>query len=331
MAVYTKVEPSKLADFLHAYDLGEVREFVGIAEGVQNTNYLLRTQLGSYIVTLYESEESSQDLSFFLHLMRHLAGHGVVCPVPVGRKDGTLWGVLCQKPACIVSFLPGRSKKTPDLEDCHAVGAIMAKFHHCGKDFNLTRANSLNLTQCGVLMRAHWQEIKDFFATHFAKAVAGESLEDMLPRHYEELQALWPSHLPQGIIHGDLFPDNVLFPTRGAGGMIDFYFACHDFLAYDLAIALNAWCFCEKSVQFNVPAMAAVVAGYESVRPLEAREKEALPLLMRGAALRFFLTRVQDSKSRAAKHLGAAKDPSPFLQRFLACQNITPKDFSVGG
>ncbi|MDH3597831.1 MAG: homoserine kinase, partial [Rhodospirillales bacterium] len=241
MAVYTEVSDEELKAFLAQYELGEVTAFKGIAEGVENSNYLLHTTAGSFILTLYEKRVAPEDLPFFLGLMEHLAGRGIDCPTPVAGRDGERLRRLCGRPAAVVSFLNGLSPRRVYPEHCRALGAALAAMHLAGEGFALRRENALSVPGWRPLFEASAAR------AHEVKPGLAEELEDELAR----LEADWPEGLPEGVIHADLFPDNVFFMGERLSGIIDFYFACNDFFAYDIAVCLNAWCF-EPDNAFNI-------------------------------------------------------------------------------
>ena len=304
MAVYTDVSFEDLKLFLAAYDLGEAHVFKGIAEGVSNSNYFLQTSTGSYILTLYEMRVEQEDLPYYLGLMQHLARHGVPCPLPVVSRDGSMTGILNQRPAAILTFLDGVSLRRPTALHCQAAGKAMAAFHAAGMDFPKARSNALG--------PQGWKKLAEDCADSADTVVAG--LRDLIAEEVAALAAIWPANLPQGAIHADLFPDNVLFVNDRISGIIDLYFACNDSLAYDIAVALNAWCF-ESDGAFNLTNGQALVGGYESTRKLTRDEREALPILCRGAALRFLLTRLYDWVNHNPQALVRPKDPREFLRR----------------
>jgi homoserine kinase type II len=304
MAVYTEVSDQEIADFLSGYALGSVVACKGIAEGVENTNYLLGTTSGTYILTLYEKRVKPADLPFFLSLMEHLAARGVPCPVPIRARDGRALCTLAGRHAVIVSFLPGLWPRQPSVAQCAAVGTSLAELHLAGADFPQRRANDLSVTGWRVLLRNCLAK---------REGVAQE-LADELQSELLLLEKAWPVGLTSGIIHADLFPDNVLFKDGRVSGIIDFYFACHDFLAYDLAICLNAWCF-ERDGSFNVTKARRMLSAYRTRRLLPTEEIKALPLLARGAALRFLLTRLYDWLHRREDATVLPKNPAEYLQR----------------
>ena len=304
MAVYTEVSDSALSAFLDAYDLGTLLSYKGIAEGVENTNFFLHTSAGNFILTLYEKRVNEADLPFFLNLMEHLARRGLACPQPVRNRDGVALGRLCGRPAVIVSFLEGVSVKVPGVDHCRALGRALAALHAAGRDFGMTRENNLSVSA--------WRSL---FAQAEAQADSvSPGLAERTRADLDRLEASWPTGLPGGVIHADLFTDNVFFIGDELSGLIDFYFACTDAFAYDLAICLNAWCFSPDGT-FHREMAAALIAGYEAVRPLEPAEVAALPILARGAALRFMLTRLVDWLNVPPGALVQPKDPREYDRR----------------
>jgi homoserine kinase type II len=311
MAVYTEVSDEELASFVASYGLGELLSFKGIAEGVENTNYIVHTSKGPFILTLYERRVEATDLPFYLGLMEHLAEHGVTCPTPVRDAQGNNLRHLAGRPAALVTFLEGFWVRKPTAAHCAAVGRALAELHIGGDSFALRRANALGL--------AGWRPLYERFADR-----AGEIALDLAPLIEEELDYLhanWPASLPEGVIHADLFPDNVFFLGEHLSGLIDFYFACNDALAYDVAVTLNAWCF-EKDMSFNITKGQALLRGYEEVRPLSAREREAMPVLARGAAMRFLLTRAYDWLNTPKNALVSPKNPLEYVRRLRFHQGV---------
>jgi homoserine kinase type II len=311
MAVYTDVTDEALFAFLADYDLGEVLSFKGIAEGVENSNFLLHCQRGFYILTLYEKRVNPDDLPFFIGLMEHLATKKLSCPVPVKRRDGAALGTLAGRPAAIVTFLDGVSARKPEALHCAETGRALAQLHLAGQGFALSRHNALSVDHWPALFeasRARAEEVSPGLATEIAAEL-------------DALRRLWPSDLPQGVIHADLFPDNVFFIGRKLSGVIDFYFACTDALAYDLAICLNAWCF-ETDGSFNATKGRALLQGYQSLRPLAPSESDALPVLARGAAMRFLLTRLYDWLNVPPGALVRPKNPLEYLSKLRFHQTI---------
>jgi homoserine kinase type II len=304
MAVYTEIGDDELRAFIALYDIGEVLSCKGIAEGVENSNFLLTAERGNFILTLYEKRVAPQDLPFFIALMDHLAHQGVACPTPVRARDGEALRELCGRPAAIVTFLNGMWPRRIDPSHCAGLGGALARLHLAGASFPMVRPNDLGV--------AGWQRL-----FHSCAARAGELQPGLMEELADELAflaAAWPRELPTGVIHADLFPDNVFFRDHELSGLIDFYFACTDFLAYDLAICLNAWCF-EPDLSFNVTKARLLVREYLAVRPLAASELAALPLLARGSALRFLLTRLYDWLNQTAGALVRPKDPAEYLKK----------------
>ena len=304
MAVYTEVTDDALAAFLTEYDLGTAIAFRGIAEGVENSNFQLRTTGGDFILTLYEKRVDPAELPWFLGLMQHLALHGISCPQPVDGVDGSSLRHLAGRPACITTFLPGVWPRRVRPEHCGPLGRALAELHAAGLDYPPTRPNALG--------PAGWRPLLDRCLPR-ANEVApglGAELEAALAR----ILAAWPLELPTGHIHADLFPDNVFFLDGAVSGLIDFYFAATDRLAYDVAVCLNAWCF-EADYQFNVTKARALLRGYDSVRPLGPDERAALPVLCQGAAIRFLLTRLFDWVNTPPGALVTRKDPLEYLRR----------------
>ncbi len=311
MAVYTKVSDDDAREFLRAYNIGELRELVGVREGVENTNYLLYTTEGRYVLTLYERRVKEEDLPFFIGLMEHLGRKNMPVPMPVRVREGGALRWLSGRPALVTRYLEGRPAPTIGVEECANVGRALAQLHMNAEDFQLWRDNAMAFPA--------WEGLHQQ-----CKARAGEvlpGLGGLLEEEVDFLRHRWPGELPRGVIHADLFPDNVFFDGSGVCGIIDFYFACNDLLAYDLAICLNAWCF-ENDTAFNITKARALVRGYDSVRPLAPREKRALPLLSRGAALRFLLSRLYDWLNRSPAALVKPKDPLEYLTRLQFHQMV---------
>jgi homoserine kinase type II len=298
MAVYTDIDDNELASLLSAYDLGEARAFKGIAEGVENSNFLLETERGRFILTVFEKRVDKADLPFFMGMMGHLSRHGFPAPLPVPARDGEVIRSLRGKAAVIITFLQGMSPRRPSLVQCRSLGAGLARFHAALADFPLRRTNTLSLPAWAPLFHGREKE-----ADALSPGLAAHAANDLV-----ELSKVWPKDLPTGAIHADLFPDNAFFIGDNLSGVIDFYFACTDFLAYDLAVCINSWCF-EPRGEINVSKSRAMIAGYESVRRLDPPERAALPLLARGAAMRFFLTRLADWASTPADALVRPKNP----------------------
>jgi homoserine kinase type II len=304
MAVYTEVSDEDLARFIAGYDLGALLSYKGIAEGVENTNYLVHTEKGPVFLTLYEKRVIPSDLPFFLGLMEHLANAGITCPTPVHDAEGRILRTLAGRPAALITFLEGVWIRRPQPRHCLEVGRALARMHLAGRNFAGRRANALGLSD--------WRPLFERFKPQADDVAPG--LGATIEQELDRLEAHWPSGLDEGVIHADLFPDNVFFLGDRLSGLIDFYFACNDALAYDVAVTLNAWCF-ESDHTFNMTKSQALLRGYQSVRPLASEERAALPVLARGAALRFLLTRAYDWLNTASTALVSRKDPSEFLRR----------------
>jgi homoserine kinase type II len=319
MAVYTDVTAEELAAFLSAYDLGELLSYKGIAEGVENSNFLLHAGRGHYILTLYEKRVAAQDLPFFLGLMEHLAARGLTCPQPVKNRGGEILGKLAGRPAAIVTFLDGMWIRRPSATHCAGLGQALAELHLAGADFKMTRANALSV--------AGWRQLYETAKARADSVQAG--LSAAIAGELEALASCWPRDLPQGVIHADLFPDNVFFLGDRLSGLIDFYFACTDTLAYDVAICLNAWCF-EADHSYNVTKGRALLQAYAAKRPLTAAERAALPLLARGAAMRFLLTRLVDWLNVPPGALVKPKDPLEYHRKLRFHQAVASvRDYGI--
>jgi homoserine kinase type II len=303
MAVYTEVTDDELDAFVADYDIGKVVSFKGIAEGVENSNYLVQTDRDNFILTLYEKRVDPNDLPFFLGLMDHLAKSGMSSPTPIHDRKGKALRSLAGRPAAMVSFLNGVWPRRPRAVHCAGVGKAMAQLHIAGADFQMRRPNNLSVKG--------WRPIYDACAGHADKVAPG--LGDEIEAELDYVEANWPTDLPEGVIHADLFPDNIFFLGDELSGLIDFYFACNDFLAYEIGICLNAWCF-EPDRQFNVTKARLMLQSYRKVREISADELAALPVLARGAALRFLLTRLFDWVNTPAGALVKPKDPLEYRQ-----------------
>jgi homoserine kinase type II len=320
MAVYTDVSDEELEDFIASYAVGALTSFKGIAEGVENSNYLVHTESGRYILTLYEKRVRREDLPYFLGLMQHLVGRGISCPLPVKDRSGRTLKELAGRPAVLITFLEGLWVRRPNIEHCHALGDALAHLHLAGADFPMFRENDLSLPG--------WRSLVQSIGTAANEVIPGLAAE--LAQELAYLEKHWPSDLPQGVIHADLFPDNVFFLGDKVSGLIDFYFACNDALAYDVAVCLNAWCF-EPDGSFNITKARAMLQAYEGVRPLSAEELRWLPTLARGAALRFLLTRSYDWLNTDENALVRFKDPNEYLRKLRFHQRVKSiRDYGLG-
>lgn len=311
MAVYTEVSDDELRAFLATYDVGELMSYKGIAEGVENTNYLVSTNQASYILTLYEKRVKQDDLPFFIDLMDHLAVSGFSCPSPVKDREGQTLKILAGRPAAMVTFLDGICVTRPKRDHCRELGTAVAQFHLAGQNFSQTRRNALS--------QSDWQNVFEPVSDQADAIVPG--LRNCLEDELEYLNTAWPKSLPTGIIHADLFPDNVFFLKDKVSGFIDFYFACTDSLAYELAICLNAWCF-ERENEFNITNARSLLNAYNALRPLTDEEMHVLPILARGAAVRFLVTRLYDWIHTNPAALVKPKDPREYLRKLRFHQSI---------
>lgn len=320
MAVYTDVAADELAEFLGQYEIGELLSYKGIAEGVENSNFLLHATAGYFILTLYEKRVAKSELPFFLGLMTHLASRGIICPLPLKNKSGETLSTLAGRPAVIINFLEGIWPRKPNAAHCAGVGQALAKMHLAGRDFPMTRPNALSVSG--------WRPLFEQAASRADELQHG--LRDFLRTELDYLEGgVWPKVLPQGVIHADLFPDNVFFLGEKVSGLIDFTFACNDMLAYDVAICLNAWCF-ESDCSFNVTKARAFLGAYGRERKLSDAEQDALPVLARGAALRFLLTRLVDFLDVPPGALVRPKDPLEYVRKLRFQQGVQSiRDYGV--
>ncbi len=304
MAVYTHIPEPELRDLLKKYDIGEYVACKAIEEGVENSNYILDTGRGHYILTVYEKRVKANDLPFFLGLMEHLSGNRIPCPLPIHDKEGAVLQETQGKPLSIVTLLPGKGLKQIKTQHCAELGSMLAKMHLASKEFRLKRENALSLKG--------WKELYD---KSESKAESVDGLDIMLVRSaLNHVSSEWPKGLPAGVIHADLFPDNALFMEDKLTGVIDFYFACNDLFAYDIAICINAWCF-EQGAEFNITKTIALLAGYNQVRAISEKELQALPILCTGAALRFLMSRLYDWLHPVPGAIVKPKDPMEYYKK----------------
>ncbi len=306
MAVYTEVADDALGAFLNNFDIGQLVRKTPIAEGVENSNYRIDTTTNSFILTLFEKRVREEDLPFFMALTGYLAKQGLPVAAPVADNNGEIIKRLAGRPATIVQFLNGRPHMTPSENDCAKLGAVLASLHSSAPGFAQERVNPLSLNG--------WLELANACRAGADRCAAG--LAAAIDDECKFLSASWPSALPRGVIHSDLFPDNVLFDGDEISGVIDFYFSCTDCFAYDLAVCINAWCFDENG-EFQPENAKNLVASYSVGRRLNSEERAALPILLRGSALRFLLTRLYDWLNQVKGALVTVKNPLPF-RRILA-------------
>ena len=319
MAVYTEIGDEDLATFIAQYEIGEALSATGIAEGVENSNYLLNTKEGRFILTLYENRVDPADLPFFLALIEHLAAKDIACPLPVRARDGKVLRELSNRPAAIFTFLAGMWPRCIQPYHCGELGKALARMHLAGEDFTLRRSNDLSVQS--------WRPLLCRSADRADEVQQG--LAEDLEKELTNLELNWPDSLPSGVIHADLFPDNVFFVGPRLTGLIDFYFACTDMYAYDIAICMNAWCF-EVDGSFNVAKANRLLMSYRVVRDFSDDELASLPVLARGAAMRFLLTRLYDWLYTPADALVTKKDPLEYWKKLRFHQGVTgPEEYGL--
>ena len=304
MAIYTKVDTHEAKFILKNYNLGELKKIQGIKKGIENTNYLLITTTGKFILTLFEKRVKAKELPFFMNLMLSLNDRKILCPKPIKNKNKKTLFQIKNRQAAICSFVYGKEKNSHTLSECRSIGKNIAKLHMVGKKIKLHRANNLSIKS--------WIALNQSIKTKANKKIP--NIYSFINTLLLDLQKKWPSQLPTGIIHGDLFPDNIFFNKKKFAGFIDFYFSCSDFLIYDIAICINAMCF-DKKIKFNKLKANALLKGYSSQRKISKKEFTALPQLLLGASIRFFLTRLHDSINRQKGAVVKVKNPNEFLKR----------------
>tara|TARA_B110000438_G_C15800978_1_gene645161 strand:- start:318 stop:1286 length:969 start_codon:yes stop_codon:yes gene_type:complete len=307
MAVYTKLSQNQLKDFISKYNLGELIDYKEIKDGIENTNYFIKTQKGKFILTLYEKRVEEKDLPFFIGLMRNLFDKSYLSPEPIINKNGNYISEVAGKKAAIVSFLDGTAKKILSPENCYEVGMHAAKLHLITKNLSGQRENKLSVNS--------WRRIYDKVKKDCSKIHS--KLPEIIDKNLDIIERSWPKNIPSGIIHADLFPDNIFFKNDKLSGIIDFYFSCNDFYAFEIAVCLNALCFegRNENLSFNVTKAKKFVDGYSNVRKLSEEEKISLKVLCQGAAIRFLLTRVFDYLNLIDGAIVKIKDPIEYLKR----------------
>ena len=307
MAVYTKLSENNLKDFFSKYNLGKLLKFQGIQEGIENSNYFVKTDSGKFILTVYEKRVEEKDLPFFMGLMKNIFNENFPSPEPIINKNGNYITEIFGKKAAVVSFLEGTSKKNLTPGNCHEVGIYTAKLHMITKNLNIKRTNRLSVNSWRLIYRKIQRDCSKIYP----------DLTKIIERNLEIIEDKWPKNIPRGIIHADLFPDNIFFKGNKLTGIIDFYFSCYDFYALEIAICLNALCFEGKNenLSFNVTKAKKFIDGYSSIRKLTEEEKESLKILCHGAAMRFLLTRVFDYLNLTEDALVKIKDPVEYLKR----------------
>jgi homoserine kinase type II len=321
MAVYTKINKGDISFINKKFDIEEIISFQGIKKGIENTNYLLKSKNKKFILTIFEKRVSNKEIPFFMKLMDKLNNSKINCPKPLKNNEGKYLIKLKNKTACIVSFLKGKDKNKLDLKNCFEVGKIIAQMHLVTKNINLSRKNSMGIKNLDPLLKS----IK-FRSNKFS------NLEKFLANNLNEIKKNWPKKLPKGIIHGDLFIDNIFFNKNKLSGIIDFYFAANDYFMYEIAICINALCFDNKKSKFkiNKQKIKSLIQGYESIKKISLKEKKSLNILCRGAAMRYFLTRLYDYSNTPKTALIQIKDPNEYYQKLITHNTLVSyKDYLI--
>ena len=304
MGVFTHISKENLNTFLEDYNLKEVQSFEGINEGIQNTNYKIKIDSKDFILTIYENINRIDDLDFFLSLMNYLSSKGIKCPIPIENSKSNYVGEIKSKPAALLTFLDGKSTLNIKKDHTFEVGKVLAEMHLNTKDFPLEKINDLSVDGWEKLLIKNKNKIDKFEKNLYKK------IEDKIII----IRKKWPKDLPSGVIHADLFPDNVLFRDGKVSGLIDFYFSCNDYFVYDLCICINAWCFNYKN-EFQIDLFQNLLKGYQSIRKLEEEEINVIPLLCHASSLRFLLTRIDNWKNKNDLDIVNYQDPMEFLKR----------------
>ena len=314
MAVYTKIISKDIHLINSKFNIDEIKSFQGIKKGIENTNYLLKTKKEKFILTIFEKRVSNKEIPFFMKLMDNLNQSKISCPKPLKDKNGNYLIKLKNKTACVVTFLKGKDKQTLNLNNCYQVGKIISQMHSITKKLNFSRKNSMGIKKLNPLLKS----IK-------FKSKKNSNLEKFLIQNLNNIKKNWPSKLPCGIIHGDLFVDNIFFNKDKLSGVIDFYFAANDFFMYEIAICINALCFDKKKNKFliNKQKVKNLIKGYESVRKITIGEKKSLNILCRGAAIRYLLTRLYDYSNTPKTALIQIKDPNEYYQKLITHNNLS--------
>jgi len=315
MAVYTKLSENELEVFFSKYNLGKLLNYKGIKEGIENTNYFIQTEKGKFILTLYEKRVEEKDLPFFINLMRNLFDKNFPSPEPIINNNGNYISEILEKKAAVVSFLDGYAKKVLNPNDCREVGINAAKLHLITKDLTGKRENKLSINS--------WRKIYIKVKKNCSKI--HPNLPEIIEKNLDEIEKNWPKNIPSGIIHADLFADNIFFKNNKLSGIIDYYFSCYDYYAFEIAICLNALCFEGKNenLSFNVTKAKKFIDGYSNIRKLTEKEKKSLKVLCQGAAIRFLLTRVFDYLNLTEGAIVKIKDPVEYLKRLEFHDSVT--------
>ena len=314
MAVYTKINNQDILSLSQKFNLGKIIKFYGITKGIENTNYLLKTNNNKYILTIFEKRVQKKDLPFFMKLMDKLNQQKINCPKPIKDKNGKYLTLIKNKTACIVTFLNGKDKKNLNNKNCYDVGKNIGKLHNAAHKIKLYRKNSMSINNLESLLK----NIK------FRPNAIIPDLKSVLRINLREIKKEWPKNLPKGIIHGDLFIDNIFFNKDKFSGFIDFYFSCNDYSMYEIAICINALCFDKRNNKFvlNNQKVKSLIKGYQSVKKIYQKEKDALNVLCRGAALRYLLTRIYDYINTPKTALIKIKDPKEYFQKLIIHNNL---------
>ena len=319
MAVYTKISKKDISYINKKFEIEKIINFKGIKQGIENTNYLLKSKNKKFILTIFEKRVSQKEIPFFMRLMDQLNDSKINCPKPQKNKNGKYLIRMKNKTACIVSFLEGKDKKSLNLKNCYHIGKMIAEMHLSTKKINLSRKNSMSIKYLNPLLNSIRFKSKKFI-----------NIEKFLKTNFKDIKMQWPKKLPSGIIHGDLFIDNIFFKNNKLSGIIDFYFAANDYFMYEIAICINALCFDKKKSEFliNKKKVKNLIKGYESIKKISIKEKKSLNILCRGAALRYFLTRLYDYSNTPKTALIKIKDPREYYQKLLIHNNLsTYKDY----
>jgi homoserine kinase type II len=313
MAVYTKINKKDIVSINHQFEIDEITHFKGIKKGIENTNYLLKTKKNKFILTIFEKRVSNKEIPFFMNLMEILYNSNINCPKPLINKNGSHLIKLKNKKACIVSFVNGKDKIKLNLKNCFEVGKVIANIHKITKNIKISRKNSMGIKELGPLLKSIKFKSRKF-----------SNLQKFLTNNLKEIKKNWPSKLPQGVIHGDLFIDNIFFDKDKLSGVIDFYFAANDIFMYEIAICINALCFDYKNSKFeiNKNKIKKLIKGYESVKKISQKEKRSLNILCRGAAMRYLLTRMYDYSNTPKNALIKIKDPNEYYQKLITHNNL---------
>ena len=321
MAVYTKISKNDISYINRKFDIEKFISFHGIKQGIENTNYLLKSKKNKFILTIFEKRVSNKELPFFMQLMEILNRNKINCPKPIKNNEGNYLIKLKNKKACIVSFLEGKDKKNLNIKNCFEIGKIIARMHSITKNIKLYRKNSMGISNLNPLLKLIMLKSKKF-----------NYLEKFLKNNLNNIKKKWPKNLPKGVIHGDLFIDNIFFKNNKLSGVLDFYFAANDYFMYELAICINALCFDKKRSKFKIDKLKikSLIKGYESIKKISFKEKKSLNILCRGAAMRYLLTRLYDYSNTPKTALIKIKDPNEYYQKLITHNSLASyKDYLI--